>query len=451
MLALARRLMPAAPALLAACWWAVLPTNFDALYEVHLFATPFLLGTALLLTDDPGPWRRGWALALALLATLLVRNETVFVLVLLVVGLAFATRGRRWPLAATAVPLLVVVLIAGLAYSRGVEKDGALRTRLEHRQKTALCQHFAINYEQRHTDVKLNPFLSCRVLMKQTFGEEHPSFTTAWSENARAMAAFTAWHARLVPNGLQLGLFQAVWDHENPDFVAADVGRGYAGVLSLLLLALLVAGGRALWLDRAEWGDELRRQRLAWLALAAIGLGTLITCTFFVRPRPSFIFGLSAVVMLAAGLALSALARRYRLERVTAIAAIAVPVLLLALLPVHYKPQSTPLADAYHRLRPFRDRIGTGERFAMAPVAFGDDICFYLRPVRSCHVLNYFTIQTPDPARGLDAAGIKLLYADPTLAANPAVARFIARPGRGWRVARSGVDQGRPWAVLVRS
>ena len=37
-LALMRRLLPPALALSVAIWWAVLPINFDTLYEVHLFA-----------------------------------------------------------------------------------------------------------------------------------------------------------------------------------------------------------------------------------------------------------------------------------------------------------------------------------------------------------------------------------------------------------------------------
>jgi hypothetical protein len=455
LLALARRLLPPGPALLVALWWAVLPVNYDALYEVHLFAPAFPLAAALLLSDDPGPWRRGSAFALLVLAMLLVRNEFVFVAVLVAAGLVYATRGRRRPVAAALVPLLVVALVAGGLYSRGVEKDGALRDSLEGRQKTAMCQHFALNYEQRHPEVRLNPFLQCRVLMQQTFGEEHPTFAAAWWENPRAMAAFTAWHGRLVPNGLQLGLFYGVGDHANPDFAPAQLGRAYAWVLSLLLLALLAFGVRALWLDRGAWLPDLRRQRLAWLAVGATALGALIVGTFFVRPRPSFIFGLTIALMLVAGLALAALLRRYRLERAGGLAAVMAPLLVLALLPVHFKDEGTPLADAYHRLRPLSDRVASGEPLAMSRVAFGDDVCFYVAPNRPCSALDYATAIAPQAAkvgleRALARAQVEVLYADPALAAAPPVAGFIAHPPDGWRIARSGRDEGRPWAVLVR-
>jgi hypothetical protein len=451
-LALARRLLPAAPALLVACWWAVLPINFDALYEVHLFAPPFLLGAVLLLTGEPGPWRRGWAAALLLLAAFLVRNEIFFVVAILAAALLLTRRGRRHSLVATAVPLLVVLVVVAGAYSRGEVKGGALRESLEGRQKLTLCQFYALNYEQRHPDrFTRNPFLECRPLMRQVFGQEHPSYARAWKENPKAMAAYAAWHARLVPGGLQLGLFDAAAGHRNPDFVAAKLGRSYAAVLSVLLLVLLAAGGRVLWLDRAAWAATLRTNCLAWLALGAVVAGTLITSTFFVRPRPSYIFGLSAAVMLAAGLALAALARRYRLERAVGLAAVAAPVLLLALLPVRYPSASTPLADAYHRLEPVSGRIARDEPFAMAKVAFGDDICFYRVPDRPCKPLDYAALVQPLVAsRGVEGAlaarGATVFYADAAVAAQPAVARFIARPGRRWRV----VNSGRDWAVLAR-
>lgn len=452
LLALARRLLPAAPALLIACWWAVIPLNYDALYEVHLFAPLIPVAAALLLVDEPGPWRRGWAFALMVLAMLLVRNEFGFVVVPLGVGLLYATRGRRGPIAAAAVPLVVVMVVAGTAYGRGVVQGGELRDDLETRQTLALCQHFALNYQQRHPEFKINPFLQCKVLMQRTFGRERPSFPRAWQENPRAMGAFAAWHARLVPNGLQLGMFYGVWDHTNPDFVPARVGRGYAGVLSLLLLVLLALGGRALWMDRSAWMAELRPQRLAWLAVGASALGALVVCVFFVRPRPSFIFGLTIGVMLAAGLALAALLRRHRLDSAGGVAAVLAPFVLLAVLQPHYRDGPTPLADAYHRLRPVADHVVDG-RVAMLPVGFTDDPCFYVAPREKCTIVDYRVVAPQAASVGVERAlareHVGVLYADPALAATPPVARFIAHPPGRWRVAGSGRDEGRPWAVLV--
>ena len=140
------------------------------------------------------------------------------------------------------------------------------------------------------------------------------------------MAAFTAWHGRLVPNGLQLGLFYGVWDHDNPDFVPRDVGRDLRGRALARPLLLLALGGRALWRDRAALDPAVRPQRLAWLAVGATALGTLIVCVFLRPAAAVVIFGLTIAVMLAAGLALAALVRRHRLERAAGVAAVAVPV-----------------------------------------------------------------------------------------------------------------------------
>src|SRR5262249_51143111 len=54
-----RQLLPPNLALLGAAWWAILPINYNTLYEVHLFALlPILLVWALVLGKDAA-WARG--------------------------------------------------------------------------------------------------------------------------------------------------------------------------------------------------------------------------------------------------------------------------------------------------------------------------------------------------------------------------------------------------------
>src|SRR5215216_1784435 len=49
-LAMARKLLPPPIAWLVAAWWAVLPINYETLYEVHLFSViPFQLAALALL------------------------------------------------------------------------------------------------------------------------------------------------------------------------------------------------------------------------------------------------------------------------------------------------------------------------------------------------------------------------------------------------------------------
>jgi len=74
-LAFLRRLLPPGIAWMAAAWWVVLPINFDAIYEVHLFvAIPLTFGLVAI-AWWPGPWGRGTAVAALLATSLLMRNE----------------------------------------------------------------------------------------------------------------------------------------------------------------------------------------------------------------------------------------------------------------------------------------------------------------------------------------------------------------------------------------
>src|SRR5262249_54011924 len=76
-LALMRILLPPALALLIAAWWAVLPINFETLYEVHLFSLLPILAAWLVAAWKDDPWHRGTALAILAGATILVRNELI--------------------------------------------------------------------------------------------------------------------------------------------------------------------------------------------------------------------------------------------------------------------------------------------------------------------------------------------------------------------------------------
>ena len=95
-LALMRRLLPYHVAWLMAAWWVVLPINFDALYEVHLFAVIPVMCAALLVFGRPAHWCRGGALAVLLAASLLMRNENLIATVVFAAFIGFAAFwGRR--------------------------------------------------------------------------------------------------------------------------------------------------------------------------------------------------------------------------------------------------------------------------------------------------------------------------------------------------------------------
>jgi hypothetical protein len=464
-LALFRRLLPPAIALLMACWWAVLPINFDSLYEVHLFAVLPLLGAALLLTDEPGPWRRGAALGLLVACAALVRNEAILVAAAL--GVAFAvsewsrrragagTPNRRLLLAFGA-PLAIAATLVSLAYARSVVQGDRLRQVLSDKHTLNVCQVYAANYGQRHPDrFPGNPFTECRPLMVNVFGERQPGLLEAWSKNPKAMIAFTAWNAWLVPDGLEVGLFNAAWGDDNPDYVpTTSLKQWYVAPLSLLLLAVLAAGAVRLWRDREAWSPRLRPQRWAWFALVVLALVGVLLIVALERPRPSYMFALTIGIMAAAGLALAALVRGRAAERWLATAGVAVPVLLVALLPRHYHASTPrPLTHMYQRLEPVAQRLTSG---TVVVPGYEGEACSYLAPRRPCRSAPFAALAAE--ATGgkslssvFQARDVQVFYADPATAASPVAAKLLQDPrAAGLRVARSGRDTGGRWAVLVR-
>lgn len=461
-LALLRRLLPAPAALIVACWWAALPSVYDSLYEVHLFAAIPLVVAALLMTDEPGPWRRGAVIGLLVASVVLVRNEAAVVLGGFALALAvFEIRARRGGhgtapghlVASLGVPLLVALALAGLAYSRSHLEGDDLRRSFRDKHALNVCQTYAVNYQQRHpTEVTGNAFTECRALMARIFGRTDPGFREAWLENPRAMAAATAWNLHLLPAGIQLALFNAASGRDNPDYGLPRLGAAHAAVLLVLLLELLIAGAWALWRTRDAWRRELHPDRWAWLMLGLISFGTVVWVAS-TRPRPSWMFGLTLTIMALAGLALAVLARHFGRERPLGVASVALPLALVLFLPVHYREGPTPIADQYERLGPIVD--GLREPTLVVPNA-GGETCLYTAPNRACRGLTYAADVKPHTAGRpladvLASVGADVLYVDVAMASDPPVGRLLADPrAAGWRVAGSGGAGGDRWTVLVR-
>jgi hypothetical protein len=129
-LALMRQLLPPAIALLIAAWWAVLPINFETLYEVHLFALLPILAAWLVTTVNDTPWTRGIALAVLIATTALVRNEQfVAVIIFAVICAVRELRHRQFNgemrvtflrsrLASYGLPLIASILLSSFFYWR---------------------------------------------------------------------------------------------------------------------------------------------------------------------------------------------------------------------------------------------------------------------------------------------------------------------------------------------
>ncbi len=176
-LALMRRLLPPGIAWVAAAWWVVMPINFNALYEVHMFAVIPLLLAPLAILWWPGSWGRGSAVAILVVEAILVRTENFMAAALVgVLALSYEfwqnrmvpDQGIAWrrAMAAYGLPLLCAILFCSYFYVHRIAADTwAL---LEAKHDLNVCESFAVGYQQRGHDFA-NPMGNCGQLMHRTF------------------------------------------------------------------------------------------------------------------------------------------------------------------------------------------------------------------------------------------------------------------------------------------
>jgi hypothetical protein len=465
-LALMRALLGPAIGLLVASWWAIVPANFEVDYEVHLFGFLPVLVAALLAFWIPGRTGRGIVLAVLLGTTILLRNELVIATaVFAAAALAAEIRDRRYGvihraslMRAYAIPLVVVALLTVAAFARSHVQGQELVDSSRAKHALNVCQIYAFNYQQRHpAEFVGNPFTDCAPLMERTFDDPMPTLTEAARANPAAVANYVAWNVRLLPAGLQVALFGATSTGQNPGYFPVEEHRIYALLLSAVMLLVLVAGGILIVRERGHWRRTwLRRREWALVVLGAAAL-TSVVVALTQRPRAEYMYALSVVLMGAAGLAAAALLRNFRVSRASiAGAAIAVPLVLCLVLPSHYKPSPRPLRDAVERLDTVRG-ILTRPGAVLVSSGYGFEACSYLAESfdRHCTSIGWPKVKE-DVARGLplgdalDQVQATVIYADESLAADPAAARLLAAPAvAGWRRVAGGEGTSGTWAVLV--
>src|SRR5207253_9690040 len=143
-------------------WWAVLPINFNTLYEVHYFAVLPILLAWLLVLAIAGSWGRGSCLAMLGCATVLVRAELS--LACLLFGfcclvcewrcwrVAWGWPGAEWRtrVLAYAIPMLAVTALCVFFYKHSTIKHEQLRNTLYHKHTLNMSQVFSFGYQQRH-------------------------------------------------------------------------------------------------------------------------------------------------------------------------------------------------------------------------------------------------------------------------------------------------------------
>jgi hypothetical protein len=321
-----------------------------------------------------------------------------------------------------------------------------------------LCEAYAFNYQQRYPQrVPGNAFLGCQAVMRHDFGRPMPSLFQAVAANPRAMGGFVFWNIRLLPSGAEAALFNATRTGDNPGYPPPAQHRTYAGVLALLLCLLIVAGGIELWRQRDYWRREWFATR-AWSAgvLASAALGTLIV-VLTERPWIDYMYALTVFVLLVAGLSMSALVRRFGIMRGTALAACALTVVLIAVLPSYYSRAPRPIHDAVDRVQVIRDQLQR-QGSVLAAAQYGNEICNYLAHDyrHYCASVSWADLRGQVEAgvpleRVLERARVTAIYAEPALLADPLIAPLFASPGRaGWLLTAGGSAPDGPWRLLIR-
>lgn len=463
-LALMRQLLPPGIAWLTAAWWVVLPIDFNSLYEVHLFAVIPVLLSVLVILWVPGAWGRGWGTAGLVIAAVLMRNELVPAAALF--GLICAVweyrRLRReakppfFPVRAYAFPLAAAFLLISFFYWRASDA-GQIRAVLNRKHTLNVCQVYAVGYQQRHSDFQGSPWTECQQLMQRDFGKPEPSMSEALRRNPRAIIEHLLWNAQLIPNGLQVLLFQGMSGRVNPDYPPVNLWPVVLPI-SLLALAIAIAGLIVVYRERGYWWSSWLKNRLwAWTALGCIACA-MPAVMLSQRPRPSYLFVLG--IALRAVLALSAFALLHKhksWKRLDALVPMAA-VLLLALAPRYYYwiPHNTYFTDMYETIAPYRNWIqlpGTG----LVTVGWGQELCSYVGHSGSCRGMSFQDLRrrvNPEfPLhRVLDESRATVFFADAITLGDPLARDFVAEAGSyGWHRIAMRHDGDGNWDLLIKN
>lgn len=373
-LAVMRRLLSAELAWLIAAWWAVMPINFDTMYEVHLFAVIPILIAWLVVLRGRGPWARGWALAILVLSAFLVRNEMLFAAAAFgAVCFLWEARARRRGCgttragmaslaAAYAVPMTLALLAIGFFYQRSFLKGPELWHVLDDKHSVNMGQVYAFGYQQRHRHWRGDPWTNYQPLIRRDFRTVRPTLWKMIRRNPLAMARHVLWNLRLTPSGMQLMLFDATSGTVTPDYVKAHLGELYPVPLSIAALLLLGCGLVFLRRERAFWWDSLIGPRtVGWLFILCVVAAVVLVVIPTQRPRPSYLFALTAFLMAVLGsCAVMVFSRWGWLRRLRPAMAAVMPAFVL-LVPSFYaipRPRrSLPIRDAYERLKPYQSLL----------------------------------------------------------------------------------------------
>lgn len=458
-LAFMRKLLPPAIAWLMAAWWVVLPIDFDAMYEVHIFTVIPIVLVLLAILYKPGPIGRGWAVAILIVTTFLMRNE------FLLTTLLFATTAICWDARRKvvnwrpvyAVPAAAACLLIFFYYVRS--NDRPISGMLQRKHTLNICQTYAFGYQQRTSDWKGSPWTECQQLMTRVYGVPEPTLSQALFKNPQAMLGHFWWNLKLLPDGLEVLLFNCMFGSITPDYIPQPIHPAWAALAGLITLSITTVGLVMLWRDRRYWWEFWLSDRVwAWIAMGCVIVvaGAVIITQ---RPRPSYLLSLGLILRAIVGMCLFAIVRRIPQFVRAAPAAPAGFLLVIVLTPPYYFRHANaprPLLDGYRRLEPFEQRLrnpGSG----LVATGWAPDLCNYLTKSRACQPLDFRDMrrELTDQAgwdKVLDKHRATLFYADATVMADAQGREFVADAASyGWRVLGFEDESGASWSVLGRS
>ncbi len=325
---ISQRVLSPAMGFLITAWWLLLPINHNSLYEVHIFAFVPLLFTVLISVLVTGHWGRAMTMASLVLTTVLVRNEYLIAIGLLGLCCLWVdfilpfwhrnTLSSRWallrPLWAYAICGMVSVVIILGVYERSMYKYPVLHAYSQGKHTLNMAQIFTYSHQQQTGDASVSPWTEYHDFMIRTFGKAEPSMAEAFRANPLEVTKHFLWNLRLTPSGFQLALFNTRFGMQDPDYIESPRSPVLAGILSLCLIAVWGFGVYSYWSMRDEKDRQLFHKTLwTWITLATMAATTLVVI-IMQRPRPSYMFVLSFVLMLLTGAAIIFFLRRFRME-----------------------------------------------------------------------------------------------------------------------------------------
>lgn len=462
-LKLMRRLLPPGLAWIMAAWWVILPINFDSLYEVHLFAAIPALIACIVASQKPSVWTRGIVLGLFTLATILVRNELsiatgLWVLACVVTEIRLIRSGVHPPLkvyiAAYLTPLILVAVATAFFFIHSTVQGKALQNVFGQKHTVNVCQIYAYGYQQRNDDWHLDPWTQCNDLMKRDFGIEYPTLLETIRINPQAMLSHFLWNIRLIPDGLQVLLFNMTSGNLNPDYASVAINQRPALLGGIILILVVVIGLVLLIRQRGKWWSEwLAERHLGWVAMFCTGV-TVVVIMLIQRPRPSYMFNLSFLIMATFGMCAFVIAKR--LNKVEWINR-AIPVIALALLiivPHYFHEQDSrkySLSEDYTDARPFAHLL-IGKNVLLARDHY--QFCAYVDGIE-CRTTDYNAFASDNPQKlsfgeWLDEKKVDVLYVDKVT--YPSFQAYLSQlDPQKWQIIVNYQTPQKQWMLLTRN